>query len=1253
VQYAELRAALAIEGGAVVVDPARLTPNLNALWRTAFGGARVRLGDARPGPGDGEGGAVVVAGTGGFLEGPPVPVVLRATLDASGDAHVCFRYGLRPAEPGPGAWTFSASLPGLPTAVDAGAGRVVLLDRLDLFDSWGVIADEPDADPAGVPLQPGINFVSQMRPGGLLSSLATVFGQSEAVTLFGTIVLPGPDEPPLPPLPESSHPWDLPGPIPGILLRAALTQPTAPLGGRLVLEGVDFRLYSGPSLAWQRRNPTYGPVQGYTGTLTVPSAALTLRTTAELELGSPSLVLVCDLGGARGLSRGLTLADLADLTGTAALAAALPGPIQEAAAAAGALALTEASLGLSASGGVDFAYCAGGFPAARWPIWEPTWVVSDVVARFRIARPFSGPEVSVEIGGTVLVVGTPALVAASTAGGFTVTATLGAAARLPLVRLLQEYAPGVPAPSDLVVDRLDLTVVPGTSYEMQLAMAEEPNPWIIPVGPASLRVSGLQMGLRYAGGLSGAFSGHIAVGGADVAIHYTIPGDVEVRGTFPAVRLSQLLTLISGPAPLPPGFDLDFERMSLLVRKRGEDLTFQAATDVAGFGLFALEVRRGSGGWGCAAGLDLGSGRTAQLPALGPLAPLLSAVDLDGLVLVLSTFDDPGFTFPDASAFDDPALHGALRPAGGGGVHSGFNFFGTWRLDPNDRFQSLLRDVLGLEELALVVVLQVSLPDPGQDSSLFAAIEAVIAGWALRGRFGARIRGETPELFASGTLRVQIQGQERSFYVESSLVANGVVFSGSLTGGSPVTISMQGVELFQIGNLAVAVGANFEGIPSFGVAGTIAEGGFSSSLAVFVNAAEPQKSLVAGAISDLCLGDVLRTLTGGAASDIAGVLDQIAVAGTRTFQIPAALAADLDGLRLSPVAAAFAQHGVTIPGALPGVFLAAGRPGETWFLTALTGNDEVRHYSLQRSGAAITVTLQAQLYCVPETTSLGELTFRGPQFFINGMVELFGLQAQATITVEPSRGFALDASMAPIVIFRPSFFSVTATGGAADGPRVSGATFAQPDQADPALRPAHLLIDGRVQILGLERHAYVAVTEDGFTFDLGGNVQPAVTLDARGSFRGLEHLAFGGTAAVGVGRIDLGPLGSVSLEGGAEARLDVGYGSGAAWARMGVGFRFAGTAHRVTADLDVTGAQLADIAGRVAAEIRAFFERFWSDAGAWMQAVAGGLVQGVDDAVAVLRDVFHKTETEALTIYNDAMEAAQRACAMSRAVMSL
>lgn len=1259
-RYADLREAFTPSGGRLVVAPGRLTANLQTWWPGVYGSDPLVLDAAEPGPGDGEGAVVVVRGTASFLRLSDLAVELRASLDAGGDVQLCVRYALRPAESGARGWRFSDSFPDLPRVVDWGqdGAGAVLLDALDLFDAAFIVVSTAQAERGtGVPLLPGINFVSQLRPVGPVAACREVFGQEAAVTLYGTVFEPAPTEP-VAPVPEQRYPWDLDGPVPGILLQASLTGP-APLAGHLVLEGVAFRVYSATSADWERRHATYTAVQGYTATLRVPSAQLAVRATAELDWNRPHLFLTLDFAGPGGPRTGLTLADLADLAGGGVLTASLPSGLRDAAGQVGQIALTQAGLGLSLSTTgfhVDVVAITAGLPEAHWAVWADHLVVEGVVARFTVADPFGSAAATVEINGQVRVEGVPIRIAARSSDHYTVYAALAAEAQIPLRRLLATYAPGVAAPSDLTIDRLDVTVAPGTSYELSMAMAAEPNPWIIDLGPGSLRVSDLVLWLQYAdGALAGMFSGDIAFGdAATLTIAYEVPGDFSIRGRFASVRLSEIATVLSGGAPpVPTGFDLSFVNTAVLIQRQGGSLVFLAATEVEGFGLLALEARRTATGWGLAAGLDLGPGRVAQLPALGALGPLVAAVRLDELVLVLSSFDDPGFSFPEAAAFDDPTLTGVLPASGPGGVRQGFNFYGRWTLDTADRTQNLLRDLLGITAFELAVALQVSLPDPGRASSVFAALTAEILGWTLQGRFGARLRGGSPELFVSGALTVAIQGQPQTFYVESTLVANGVFIAGSVSGATPITIRMEGVELFKLGNLALAVGCDWEGIPSFGVAATIAEGNFASSLAVFVNSAEPQKSVVAGAISDVTVGAILRTLTGGATSNLDAVLDTVALRGTRSFTIPGALAADLDGLRLDRVADAFAQNGVAIPRSMAQLFLAIGTSGEHWFLTALSGDDAARHYQLTRHGDEICVSLEAQLYCVPETTAIGQLTFHGPQFFINGAIELFGLRAQATITVDPARGLAVAAGMSPIVIYRESFFSVTSSERSDVGPQVSGASFSQPDLPDPDLRDPHLVIDGQIQVLGLVRRSYVRVTTSGLAFDLSGDVQPGVRLDTHGHFNGLTDFNFGGAATVGIGTIDLGPLGKVAINTGVKAGLDIGLQGEHIWGRLDFSVQFAEQSHAIQVALDVTAGQLADLAGVVYEAIKAFFLQLFSSAAEWMRAVAEKLVEGVQDAIAVLEDFYHKTEREALAIFNAAMDAAQKACAASRAASTL
>src|SRR5262249_12523385 len=88
-------------------------------------------------------------------------------------------------------------------------------------------------------------------------------------------------------------------------------------------------------------------------------------------------------------------------------------------------------------------------------------------------------------------------VIATRKGGCGVAASLAEAQTIPLRTLLSDYAPGITPPSDLTIDAFNVTIAPQRYYAMALAMAEQPNPWVIPLGPSQLTISDVTMNFTY------------------------------------------------------------------------------------------------------------------------------------------------------------------------------------------------------------------------------------------------------------------------------------------------------------------------------------------------------------------------------------------------------------------------------------------------------------------------------------------------------------------------------------------------------------------------------------------------------------------------------------------------------------------------------------------------------------------------------------------------------------------------------------
>jgi hypothetical protein len=430
-------------------------------------------------------------------------------------------------------------------------------------------------------------------------------------------------------------------------------------------------------------------------------------------------------------------------------------------------------------------------------------------------------------------------------------------------------------------------------------------------------------------------------------------------------------------------------------------------------------------------------------------------------------------------------------------------------------------------------------------------------------------------------------------------------------------------EVFKLGNLALEVGITWEGLPSLGVAGTI-EAGFQSAIAVFFDAANPSKSMVAGSLSDLTLSDVLQKLTGVKSSPIDAVLKTVAIKGTQSFDIDGALAGDLDNLRLDRVADAFASAGkVKIPSSPQQVFLVRDRSEKKWYLTDLT--NKARHYQLVKRDGKIAVSTEAQFYCAPQDTAIGNPPTFKQGFYLNGAIEYFGLGGSATIEISKNQGIAVDGEMKKIVIGNETLFCIKAAKGDG-GPAVSAATFARNGQGP------HFYLNGKLEMLGLSDTIVANVTKDGAEFELKGDLIHLVHFDVQGRFGGRPALDVGGRVSVGIGKIkikwfkiNLGTIGGdvcIQVSGkDITARLDFDFTVPIIKKHL-----------HLPINLDVRTKAFTNLVSLVKDAVIDALRRLFTAPKPWAEAVAAGYIEGVDDIEQALRDRFGLSAAEAKAI---------------------
>lgn len=1159
---------------------------------------------------DVRGHAVIVSGSAPLPRAPSLPVTATFTLDTAGTPVVEVRFTLIGKKPEPTSWRFSTSFPQIPLALDYARSVTLpllnLYDELQLSDAAFVLTTQAGKDQAtGVPLVPGLNFVAALNPQGLLGLFDTLAGGKKQVTLYGPIVVPTTGQVTAE-LPPQTYPWQTSWPVPGILLQADLGIDVTI--AKLSFHNCTLRLYTPLSNEWLDANASYEPIVAVTGTLQIPSANVSVEALVEVTRNYDYASIV-------GIFQGVSLDNLSrlvDLVNGNDLFDLLPDAVKKPALALGGLSLEQAGLvctdRLSADA-VASVFLSLGLPTLQWAVF-PGVIVDNVFVTCLVDSPFVAQQrsVSAQVGGTIDIGGV-LLDVITQVPDFTVWAELQDEAVLPLKAFFQSFVPELPAPPDLQIGEAQLVLTPGSSYDFTARMMDDP-PWMLDLGPVPLMLGNVELSLsRQASGTTqGSFTATLTIGDLELTTMYTLPGDFVLRADLPEVNLSALIALLNEIAlPLPTGFDIDLKQASVLIERVASDLTFTAAADIATLGLLAFTVQR-QGTWGFALGVDLSLSGLSALPGLAVLAPFEQFVGLDTLMLVVSSFDGPvGFQFPDMANFTLPSIGNRKiqLPRQAGGLVRGLNIYAQLRTSSSAGFRALAT-YLGLQLDGTVgITLAVSLPDPATNSKLFLSVSMEMQkGTTLVGELGGLLQGGEIGVFLTAVVRTQVQSQPLEFDVMAVVLENGVLISGTMQG----TIHFGPV---QLSNLALVVGLDFEGIPSLGIAATLDVSTFDSSLAVFFDSVNPAKSLLAGALSNVTLLDIARSLAGQ--QDIPAGLDTvlglIGLKELKAFSMPASLATALDNRDLQAISTAFAQYGsISIPGTSDRVLLVSNERGSVWHLTDLS---TMQHYHLGLQGASVAVTLEPQLSLVPETTFIGSLQY--PQGFdITAEIDYVLIQAQIKILVSATQGIAADVDLAPIVLLGQDFFSLTGAGGQG-GPHLSLATYRQPELSDPQRRDPHFLLAGNLRLLGADLAGIsLLVSEHGLAFEISSQTTPFLFVQLHGNCDSLSHFDAGGSIVVGINRsLDLGVLGSLSVHVDVNGTLAITYTGAGASASFQGGFVFQGIQCNIPAlSLDVNSPALQNIAETLWSQIVDIISKLLKNPDQWLAWVHDAIIVG-------------------------------------------
>jgi len=753
--------------------------------------------------------------------------------------------------------------------------------------------------------------------------------------------------------------------------------------------------------------------------------------------------------------------------------------------------------------------------------------------------------------------------------------------------------------------------------------------------------------------------------GVTITATFKVDGDFTLIVTVPATGLTALLAPVSG-LKLPQNFDVSLPKTWGIIEGSGGQLTFIAAAS-GSIGEVLFQATQGTS-WNAVAGLDLQIQKLADLPALqsSPLAAFDNFVGLADIMMVLSSQALPDFNFPDVDQFNAPDVHlnNIKLPDQASGLVQGLNIYANLSTANSKPFQ-LLAKYLNLKlDGSLGITLSVSLPNPNQSSKLFVSVQETITnGLVVDGMVGGILENGVVGIFMTGTAQVSIQKQPVVFSVTALGLETGVLIEGSMQNQVPIHFSFEGVT-FQLSDVALLIGIDDEEIPSFGFAATVGIGGLNGSAAVLADSTNPSQSMFLGAISGIKLYDVVETIAGqqNVPSQLVPVLQKIALKGLTSFTVPSSSATAfvnaLDARDLATIASSFHQYGsVTIPTSNGQVLLENNKKG-LWYLTDLT---QMMHYevNLNKAGAVV-VSLEPQIQCVPQRTTIGTLQF--PQGLkVIGELDLYVANAKVEIDVTGPTGVLADATLSKITIGNSMFFALTSADGST-GPELSIATFTQSAQAqpDPMLQPPHIFISGSLTVLGqVLSSTYLSVSENGLVVDIQRQVSAWLNLTLNGTIGGLNNMEIGGLAVVGVtSNLTLGNLGVMPFDDNISCSLNMGMKSGTAYATLDGAFDFAGSSLKIAQfNLDVNTSALPNLVATLVPKITAaVVSDLQNSAQLWLSLARKGAIlamAAVQQAAAVLRSEFNEAAAQASQLLSAAGYSAGEISSVLKSVYGL
>ena len=549
--FATLKSALSIpSSGTLSLAKGALGPAFDALLDAGFGGGPLVISQAKLVAAQPQ--TLAIDGTLSVIGIDNVPVAAVFSIEGT-EAKVQLDCTL------PKGWRFAQSFPDMPKMVDWGSTPskdVNPLDALKLSAPRVIAATHKGKDvTTGATLAPGLTFTATYTPDLKAAVALTLFGNPAKSLISGPIQLTGT----APELAPGRYPWTVAAL--GVTLSARMTGTAAV--GKVKLDGLTFRAYAPLSSDVVEENPGYGPRLALGSTVSLATSGLTAAVTMPIDLGANSIEVATDFT-ALDIDTVASLAGFADIAGNGDLGGDLPQEAKKPSGEPGKLGIKGFAFGIGRNAAgtrtLSWASLAIGMDDAQWDVLPGHFTVTGLQAGFFVSDPFdkSARHVEARLRGDMNLEGFPVTIRANNLDGWAVYAELAEGKTIPLKSLMANWAKGIEPPGDLTIDRLAVEVHPSQGVGFALALAGQPRPWEIPLGPRTLTVSDVTCALNWdkTAGTSGFFAGTAALGDGSLHLGYAIPDDVEISARLPEIQLTKLFDAVGGVVspPLPSGF---------------------------------------------------------------------------------------------------------------------------------------------------------------------------------------------------------------------------------------------------------------------------------------------------------------------------------------------------------------------------------------------------------------------------------------------------------------------------------------------------------------------------------------------------------------------------------------------------------------------------------------------------------------------------------------------------------------------------